>query len=84
MAHRGASRAEAENTVAAFRRAGEMGAQAVELDVGRTRDGVLVVHHNPHLADGRVIADTAHAAAKSSTDAARVKIVDSGVLRNAQ
>ena len=61
MAHRGASRAEAENTVAAFRRAGEMGAQAVELDVRRTRDGVLVVHHNPHLADGRVIADTAHA-----------------------
>ena len=46
MAHRGASRAEAENTVAAFRRAGEMGADAVELDVRRTADGVLVVHHD--------------------------------------
>ena len=56
MAHRGASRAEAENTVAAFRRAGQMGAHAVELDVRRTADGVLVVHHNPHLADGRLIA----------------------------
>lgn len=60
MAHRGASRAEAENTVAAFRRAGEMGADAVELDVRRTADGVLVVHHNPHLADGRLIATTAN------------------------
>lgn len=59
IAHRGASRAEAENTVVAFRRAGSMGADAVELDVRRTADGVLVVHHNPHLADGRVIAATA-------------------------
>jgi len=58
MAHRGASRAEPENTVAAFRRAGEMGAQAVELDVRRTRDGVLVVHHNPHFHDLRLVADT--------------------------
>jgi len=34
-----------------------MGADAVELDVRRSRDGVLVVHHNPHLGDGRVIAE---------------------------
>lgn len=60
LAHRGASKAEPENTVAAFRRAGEMGADAVELDVRRTVDGVLVVHHNPDLPDGRVIAATAH------------------------
>jgi glycerophosphoryl diester phosphodiesterase len=32
-----------------------MGADAVELDVRRTRDGDLVVHHDPHLADGRAI-----------------------------
>jgi glycerophosphoryl diester phosphodiesterase len=55
IAHRGASRAERENTVEAFRRAFEMGADAVELDVRRTVDGVLVVHHDDHLADGRVI-----------------------------
>ena len=61
MAHRGASRAEPENTLVAFRRAGEMGAHAVELDVRRTADGVLVVHHNPHLHDGRLIAATVHA-----------------------
>jgi glycerophosphoryl diester phosphodiesterase len=59
MAHRGASRAEAENTLAAFRRAGQLGAHAVELDVRRTSDGVLVIHHNPHLADLRLVAGTA-------------------------
>ncbi len=55
VAHRGASKAQRENTLAAFLAAAEMGADAVELDVRRTRDGVLVVHHNPHLDDGRVI-----------------------------
>ncbi len=60
IAHRGASRAEPENTLAAFRRAGTMGAHAVELDVRRSADGVLVVHHNPHLHDGRLIAATTH------------------------
>ena len=56
IAHRGASRAEMENTVAAFRRAVQMGADSVELDVRRTIDGILVVHHNPTLDDGRLIA----------------------------
>ena len=57
IAHRGASKAEPENTVAAFRRAASMGSHAVELDVRRTLDGVLVVHHNPTVDDGRVIAE---------------------------
>ncbi len=61
MAHRGASKAERENTLAAFRRAGEMGADAVELDVRRSSDGVLVIHHNPHFHDGRLVAATAYA-----------------------
>jgi len=61
MAHRGASKAERENTVAAFRRAAEMGADAVELDVRRSSDGVLVVHHNPHYLDGRQVSTTAYA-----------------------
>jgi len=55
IAHRGASRAERENTLAAFGRAATLGADAVELDVRRTSDGVLVVHHNDRLADGRAI-----------------------------
>src|SRR5690606_32215522 len=55
IAHRGASRAAPENTVAAFRRAVEMGADAIELDVRRTGDDRLVVHHDPSIADGRAI-----------------------------
>jgi glycerophosphoryl diester phosphodiesterase len=56
IAHRGASHAERENTVAAFRRAGELGADAVELDVRTTADGFLVVHHDSELAGGGRIA----------------------------
>ncbi|MCU1366643.1 MAG: ugpQ [Ilumatobacteraceae bacterium] len=61
LAHRGASRAERENTVAAFRRALEMGADGVELDVRRSGDDALVVHHDPLLGDGRVIRETSAA-----------------------
>ena len=55
LAHRGASRAEQENTVLAFRAAGDMGADGVELDVRLTADGHLVVHHDSRLEDGRDI-----------------------------
>lgn len=55
IAHRGASRERPENTLVAFQRAAELGADAVELDVHRTSDGVVVVHHDPLLADGREI-----------------------------
>ena len=55
IAHRGASQAAPENTVEAFRLALELGADWVELDVRRTTDGVAVVHHDAHLADGRRI-----------------------------
>ena len=58
IGHRGASRAERENTVAAFRAAAAQGADGVELDVRRTADGALAVHHDPHLADGRAIVAT--------------------------
>lgn len=57
IAHRGASAAAAENTLPAFRLAREMGADWVELDVRRTRDGVVVVHHDAHLLDGRLLAE---------------------------
>jgi len=55
IAHRGASRERPENTLAAFRRAADLGADAVELDVHRAADGTIVVHHDPLLADGRAI-----------------------------
>ena len=57
IAHRGASRAEPENTLAAFARAAAMGSDAVELDVRRTADGAMAVHHDAALADGRLICE---------------------------
>jgi glycerophosphoryl diester phosphodiesterase len=57
IAHRGASAAHPPgNTIAAFEAAGPLGATWVELDVRRARDGSLVVHHDPQLPDGRLIA----------------------------
>jgi glycerophosphoryl diester phosphodiesterase len=47
LAHRGASRRAPENTIEAFRVARDLGADGVELDVRRTRDGVLVLSHDP-------------------------------------
>lgn len=47
VAHRGATRERPENTLAAFARAIELGADGLELDVHATRDGVVVVHHDP-------------------------------------
>jgi glycerophosphoryl diester phosphodiesterase len=58
IAHRGASRLAHENTLAAFEMAAIAGADGVELDVRRTVDGVLVVHHDARVTDGRVIVDT--------------------------
>ena len=43
--------------MAAFNLAMELGANGVELDVRRTRDGQLAVHHDAHLADGRAIVE---------------------------
>jgi glycerophosphoryl diester phosphodiesterase len=54
QAHRGSPDAAAgirENTLDAFRRARQLGASGVELDVRMTRDGALAVHHDP-IIDG--------------------------------
>ncbi len=47
VAHRGASAYEPENTLRSIRRAIEMGADAVEVDVRMTSDGVPVIMHDP-------------------------------------
>jgi glycerophosphoryl diester phosphodiesterase len=49
ISHRGAHQTLPENTVPAFLRAIELGADAIELDVHGTLDGVLVVHHDDEL-----------------------------------
>jgi glycerophosphoryl diester phosphodiesterase len=47
IAHRGAHRGLIENTLPAFVRAVEQGADAIELDVHATRNGIVVVNHDP-------------------------------------
>ena len=54
IAHRGASAREVENSLAAFRAAAALGADAVELDVHAAADGTIVVHHDDTIA-GRSI-----------------------------
>lgn len=46
IAHRGDSKNAPENTIAAFKRAMELGADGIELDVQLTKDGHLVVIHD--------------------------------------
>jgi len=54
--HRGARGYLPENTLPSFARALELGVSTLELDVGVTRDGVVVIHHdrglNPDIARG--------------------------------
>jgi glycerophosphoryl diester phosphodiesterase len=58
IGHRGATASHLENTIDAFRAAAEAGADGIELDVRRTADDVLVVHHDAALPDGRVLRRT--------------------------
>jgi len=74
VAHRGASAEAPENTLAAFRRALEIGVDAVELDVHLTSDGELVVIHDPMLdrtTDGRGLVRDQTLAAMRRLDAGR-------------
>jgi glycerophosphoryl diester phosphodiesterase len=59
IGHKGAAGLAPENSLAAFRVAREVGADGVELDVRRTADGALAVHHDATLADGRRLLDLA-------------------------
>lgn len=47
--HRGARGMFPENTLHGFRAAASLGVRTMELDVGTTRDGAVVVHHDPAL-----------------------------------
>jgi glycerophosphoryl diester phosphodiesterase len=49
FAHRGGGGLAPENTIAAFDRGLALGADGLELDVHLSRDGVVVVHHDPRL-----------------------------------
>jgi glycerophosphoryl diester phosphodiesterase len=56
LGHRGAPQQARENTLESFRKALEAGLEGLELDLHRTRDGVLAVYHDFEL-DGRPIAE---------------------------
>jgi glycerophosphoryl diester phosphodiesterase len=63
VAHRGHSIAYPENTLEAYRKAIELGVEMIECDVNITRDGTLVMMHDPTLdrttsGTGRVSAST--------------------------
>src|SRR6476646_11452869 len=47
--HRGTRGLAPENTLAAFRRAMEIGVSTIETDMGVTKDDVVVISHNPFL-----------------------------------
>jgi glycerophosphoryl diester phosphodiesterase len=61
LAHRGATRAARENTLPAFAAAVALGADGVELDVRRSADGRLVVHHDAEAPDLGPIAEGTYA-----------------------
>ena len=63
VAHRGATAEAPEHTLAAYRRATAIGADAVECDVRMTRDGVLVCVHDrqiAHTSNGRGVVSALH------------------------
>jgi glycerophosphoryl diester phosphodiesterase len=69
LGHRGASAVAAENTVDAFTRARELGADGAELDVRRTADGVLIVHHDAAIAGVGVLFEMTLAEARAACPA---------------
>ncbi len=53
--HRGMRGERAENTLEAFRYAAALGVAGIETDIALTADFCPVLHHDPMLADGRLI-----------------------------
>ncbi|MEM2727493.1 MAG: glycerophosphodiester phosphodiesterase family protein, partial [Candidatus Bathyarchaeia archaeon] len=49
IGHRGAKGYEPENTILSFKRALELGVNAIEFDVRRTKDGEIVVIHDAEV-----------------------------------
>src|ERR1043165_6207 len=77
IGHRGAPRRYLENTTPSFQEALRLGADAIELDVHVTADGVPVVHHDPVLS-ARVAPSSLVRKQIGSLDAAAVAGVDLG------
>lgn len=71
IAHRGGGLEQEENTLPAFAHAVGLGFTHVELDVQVTRDGVVVIHHDPDLT--RLFGDARHIEELDYADLARLR-----------
>lgn len=60
IAHRGASGHAFQNSLSSFALAKQLRADAVELDIHATTDGVLLVHHDPAIPEVGTIGELPH------------------------
>ena len=67
IAHRGASGALPEETLEAYARAIDQGAEVVETDLISTRDGVLIARHDPNLDISTDVAKRSEFASRKKT-----------------
>jgi glycerophosphoryl diester phosphodiesterase len=67
IAHRGASGYLPEQTLEAYARAIELGADVIEMDLVSTKDGVLIARHDPNLAISTDVAKHARFASRKKT-----------------
>lgn len=75
IAHRGASAEAPENTLSSIRKALEIGADFIEIDVHLSRDGIPVVVHDPHLERTTNLQKKERV---NDWDLARIKSLDAG------
>jgi glycerophosphoryl diester phosphodiesterase len=80
--HRGARAMRPENTLPAFRYAIESGVDALELDMAVTRDGVLVISHDPVLEPPVCTGPAGGTAVIHRLTLAQVREWDCGKVRN--
>jgi glycerophosphoryl diester phosphodiesterase len=73
IAHRGASFYSHENTMEAFEAAVEMHAEMIEFDVRRTKDEVLVIHHDEDVNEG-LITDMSYTQLSGTSDVTDYRI----------
>ncbi|RRH89061.1 glycerophosphodiester phosphodiesterase [Variovorax beijingensis] len=67
IAHRGASGQLPEQTLEAYARAVELGADVIEMDLVSTKDGVLIARHDPNLAISTDVAKHPRFASRKKT-----------------
>jgi glycerophosphoryl diester phosphodiesterase len=79
--HRGARAMYPENTIPAFEYAIKAGADVLEMDLAVTKDGVLVISHDPHLNPEICRGPQPNALIRSLT-LQQVRQYDCGVLKN--